>query len=293
MIVFDPACRKILQDRAAACLGRADFLRPLMAASVIDRLADVRRDFSDVLVIGARVGADALRDLCALKSVRRLYVLDPSPALLKTLDGADYAGAQFTAIEGVAEALPFEAASLDLVIDAATLHVANDVPGALIQIRRALRPDGLFVGAMPGGRSLQELRTALMDAEIALYGGAAPRVFPFADMQQVAGLMQRAGFALPVVDHEVQTVEYRAFASLLRDVRDMGEGNCLAARNSDYRGRTFIAAVEAALRAQFTNTRGHITTTFETIYALGWAPHDSQQKPLRPGSGQISLTEVL
>lgn len=293
MIVFDPARRQILQDRAAARFDRADFLRPRMVASILDRLTDVRRTFETALVVGARAGDAALRNLCALKSVRRLFVLESSPALLRTLEGKDYAGAELVPVIGTAEHLPFDPAAFDLVIDAATLHVVNDVPGALIQIRRALRPDGLFLAAIPGGRTLHELRGGLMEAEIALYGGASPRVFPFADMQQVAGLMQRAGFALPVVDRETQTVEYRTFSALLRDLRDMGEGNCLAARNRDYRGRAFLAAAEVACRAQFAAPDGRLSATFETVHALGWAPHESQQKPLRPGSAQISLTEVL
>lgn len=299
MIVFDHARRHWLMTRAAARFGAADFLRPALAASMLDRLADVRRDFDTVLCVGARAGAAFLRDVCALKSVRRLYVLDPCAAWLQTLEGADMAGAHLTLVQGDDERLPFDPAMFDLAVGAATLHAVNDVPGALIQIRRALKPDSLFIAAMPGGRTLHELRHGLMQAELALYGGAAPRVLPFADMQQVAALMQRAGFALPVVDAEVQTVEYRALASLLRDLRAMGEGNCLAARNTDYRGKAFLAAVDAACRAAFTapasgmHSGGRIAATFETIFALGWAPHDSQQKPMRPGSAQTSLTEVL
>ncbi len=297
MIVFDKNRRRLLMDKAASRFDRADFLRPLIERSIVERLCDIRRDFPDVLCIGARISADFIRDLATLKNTRRLYVLDSSEAFLAQCAAQAPAPDQCAIIPvlGDEECLPFgeTEAQFDLILGAATLHSVNDVPGTLIQVKRALKPDGLFMAAMAGGQTLYELRHSLMEAETALFGGASPRVMPFADMQQVAGLMQRAGFALPVVDHDVIPVEYRNFSSLLHDIRAMGEGLCLADFNRGYRPKAFFDAAQAAYAAAFTNDAGLLRASFEIIYALGWAPHESQQKPLRRGSAQTSLTEVL
>jgi NADH dehydrogenase [ubiquinone] 1 alpha subcomplex assembly factor 5 len=209
---------------------------------------------------------------------------------IKTLFHMDMAGdAHVIADE---EFLPFADASLDLIICTMNLHCINDLPGAMIQMKRALKPDGLFVAAMPGGETLYELREALMQAELSASGGASPRVFPFADKQQMGGLMQRAGFALPVVDSEIVRVTYDHVFKLLRDLRGMGEGNSILERNRKTPGKSFFAEAAQIYADKFSED-GRITATFEMIFLIGWAPHSSQQQPLKPGSANLKLADAL
>jgi SAM-dependent methyltransferase len=195
--------------------------------------------------------------------------------------------------KGEFEALGLEAGSLDLITSVLNLHSTNDLPGALAQMKAALKPDGLFMAAMFGGETLHELRTSLMHAEIALKGGASPRVFPFADKQQMGGLLQRAGFALPVVDSDIITVTYENMFKLMHDLRGMGESNIIAARSRINPGKAFFMQAAEYYRENFSDTDGRIEASFEIIYLLGWAPHESQQQPLRPGSAQNRLADAL
>jgi SAM-dependent methyltransferase len=176
-------------------------------------------------------------------------------------------------------------ASIDLVTSTLALHAVNDLPGALVQIRRKLKPDGLFLGALFGGETLHELRDAFAAAEIETTGGISPRVAPFADVRDLGGLLQRAGFALPVADVERTTVNYRDFFSLPRDLRAHGETNALAQRSRKSLRRETLAALIAAYQP--------LRATFDIIYLTGWAPHESQPKPLRPGSATTRLADAL
>ena len=169
----------------------------------------------------------------------------------------------------------------------------NDVPGALIQIKRALKPDGLFIGALYGGETLSVLRECLMETEIAYHGGVSPRVFPFADKQDCGALMQRAGFALPVIDSETLTVSYSFLTKMLHDLRGMGESNTLSQRNKNYVGRHFFKDVETLYRRKMKNNSEYLDVKFEVIFLLGWAPHGSQQQPLSPGSATGRLADAL
>ena len=191
------------------------------------------------------------------------------------------------------EILPTEPQSHDLILAPLQLHHINDLPGMLIQIRRALKADGLFLGAMFGGGTLWQLKEALTQTEIALKGGLSPRISPFADKQQMGGLMQRAGFALPVVDSDIVTVTYKDIFALMHDLRGMGENNILSARDKSYPGRDFFKQAGAYYQDHFSGSDGRIEASFEIIFLTGWAPHDSQQKPLRPGSAEQSLKDVL
>ena len=186
---------------------------------------------------------------------------------------------------GEREALPLENEAYDLAVSVLALDAVNDLPGVLHQIRTKLKPDGLFLGALFGGETLRELREAFAAAEIETTGGISPRVAPFADVRDLGGLLQRAGFALPVADVERTTVNYRDFSSLLRDLRAHGQTNALVQRSRKFLRRETFAALLASYRP--------VRATFDIVYLTGWAPHESQQKPLKPGSAKTRLADAL
>lgn len=260
------------------------FLHQAALENIKSRLMDVRRDFGNVLIIGAFFGAQELAQwLRANKNAKTVIIMD---AALK----AD--------LRGDEEALPLAYQSLDLVIGAGTLHGVNDLPGALVQIRRALRPDGLFMGVMAGGETLWELRDILMRTSDALHEGFAPRLHPLVSLQVMAGLLQRAGFTLPVADSEVTRVSYRSLKTLLKDLKGMGEGLALAQegdapKRSAYPGRGFWAQAQTLYRRDHADKDGHLEASFELLYALGWAPHESQPKPLERGTATMRLEDAL
>ncbi len=189
--------------------------------------------------------------------------------------------------------LPLDPESVDLIVSLLSLQDTNDVPGALIQIRRALRPDGLFLGAMAGAGTLAELRESLLAAETEIAGGASPRVIPFADVRDVGGLLQRAGFALPVTDVETVTVRYDTMFGLIRDLRAMGATNALQARSRRPGTRRLFQRAAEIYAERFSDPDGRLRATFSFIWMSGWAPHASQQQPLKPGSADVSLAKVL
>ena len=191
------------------------------------------------------------------------------------------------------EVLALQPGAHDLVVHAMALHWANDPLGQLVQCRRALRPDGLLIAVLPGGRSLHELRTALAEAEARVTGGLSPRVLPMGEIRDLGGLMQRAGFALPVADNLVQTVEYGSFPALMADLRAAGEVNALTDRLRRFTGRSVLAAAAAIYAESFGTPEGRLPATVELVFLTGWAPHDSQQQPLRPGSAKARLAEAL
>ncbi|GGH55198.1 SAM-dependent methyltransferase [Frigidibacter albus] len=181
----------------------------------------------------------------------------------------------------------------DLVIHAMCLHWANDPVGQIVQCRRALAPDGLFLGVLFGGQTLAELRSAMAEAEVALTGGLSPRVLPMGEIRDLGGLLQRAGLALPVADAAVKTVHYRDLAHLIRDLRGMGETNALAARRPGPLPRPVLVRAAEVYAQSFPAPDGRIRASFETIFLTGWAPHEGQQKPLRPGSATHRLADAL
>lgn len=191
------------------------------------------------------------------------------------------------------EALPFAPETFDLVVSVLSLHAVNDLPGALVQIRRALKPDGLFLAAMFGGETLCELRHAFAAGESDTLGGTSPRVAPFADVRDLGGLLQRAGFALPVADLERTSVRYRNFDGLLGDLRSLGETNALAERSPLPLRKDTLAAMLMHYQRNNADPEGRLAATFDVIYLAGWAPHESQQKPLPPGSGKTRLIDAL
>jgi SAM-dependent methyltransferase len=191
------------------------------------------------------------------------------------------------------EALELPERQLDLAVSVLAMHAINDLPGLLVQVRRALRPDGLFMAALFGGDTLRELRESLAIAETEAHGGVSPRVAPFADVRDLGGLLQRAGFALPVADVERTTARYRELGALVRDLRAAGENNALVQRRKRPMGRDLLAATASYYALRHAESDGRLRATFDIIYLTGWAPHESQQQPLKPGVAKVRLADAL
>lgn len=278
--------RLLLQRRLARSVDRfakAGFLADEVGERLIERLAGVRRDFGTALVLGDRSGRAG--DLLKRRGVETLIRGD-----LAVFTGAARADARIVCDE---EFLPFAHGRLDLVVSSMSLHAVNDLPGALVQIRKALRPDGLFLAALPGGRTLMELRHALMQAEIELTGGVTPRVAPTMDVRDGGNLLQRAGFALPVADSEIVDVTYGDAFALMRDLRAMGETNILSERSRRPMTRALLMRAAEIYAETFVDERGRLPATFEILFLSGWHPDESQQQPARRGSGQVRLAEAF
>jgi len=283
--IFDRALLRRRRDRSARVADpRRDFLFAESGERMLDRLDDVRRRFPLALDLGSRDGLLG-RLLKGRGGVETLIQSDLSLGMLRQAGGR--------VLQLDEEALPFAPESFDLVLANLSLHWTNDLPGALAQIRHVLKPDGLFLGALFGAGTLAELRSVLMEAEIAETGGASARVSPFADLRDAAGLLQRAGFALPVADIETVTVTYAGLIPLLADLRAMGEANILDARLRRPTRRAVIARAAALYQEKFAMPDGRIPASFRLIFLTGWAPHQSQQQPARRGSGRIDLGEAL
>ena len=283
--IFDRALLRRRRDRIAGSSDpRRDFLFAEAGERMLDRLDDVRRSFPLTLDLGSRDGLLG-RLLQGRGGVETLIQGDLSLGLLRKAGGR--------VLQLDEEALPFAPDSFDLVLANLSLHWTNDLPGALMQIRHVLKPDGLFLGVLFGAGTLGELRTVLMEAEIAETGGASARVAPFADLQDAAGLMQRVGFALPVADVETVTVTYAGLMPLLADLRAMGEANILDARLKRPTRRAVIARAAALYQEKFAMLDGRIPASFRLIFLTGWAPHESQQQPARRGSGKVNLGDAL
>ena len=274
--IFDRALIRAHARRALA-LGPATFLIERVADDLAERLAVVKREFPRVLDLGTPTDA-----------VRRALVRVPSVG--QVIAAGSRSGNDVVADE---EALPFAAGALDLVVSALALQAVNDLPGALIQIRRALKPDGLFVAALLGGDTLTELRESFAAAEAELEGGVSPRVAPFADLRDLGALLQRAGFALPVVDSDRVTVRYATPLALMHDLRRMGATNPLIERRRTPLRRATLMRLFEIYGARFADADGRLRATFEIVWLSGWAPHETQQKPLPPGSAQTRLADAL
>ena len=284
--LFDRDLHRLRLNRAARGFAQVGFLKWAAAEDLAARLAAVNRSFAIAVDLGARDGAfaRALADGEAAGKVGFLAQADLSAAMLSGRPGA-----RLVADE---ERLPFRQASVDLIVSALALHWTNDLVGALIQIRRALKPDGLFLGSLLGGSTLTELRQALLEAEIDVTGGAGPRVSPFADAGDMGGLLQRAGFALPVVDVDRLTVRYHHPLALIADLRAMGETSVLVERPTAPLTSTILARAGEIYIRRF-SSGGRIGATFEIVTLTGWAPHPAQPKPLKPGSATTRLADAL
>jgi SAM-dependent methyltransferase len=277
--IFDRRLLRVRQRRARQ-LTPATFLLDRVATDLGERLSAVLRKFDVAVDLGTP--SDAVRRvLAANKNIGTVVAAGPA---------GDDKGLRVISDE---EALPFAAGSLDLVVSALALQFVNDLPGALVQIRRALKPDGLLLAVLIGGDSLTELRSAFAAAEAEVEGGISPRVAPFADIRELGGLLQRAGFALPVVDSERVVVRYDSALALMRDLRRMGATNILHERTRTPLKRGTLERVTAIYADRFSDADGRVRATFEIIWLSGWVPHESQQKPLKPGSAAQRLADAL
>jgi SAM-dependent methyltransferase len=250
-------------------LGGESFLVREAAMGLADRLAPVTRRFQHALDLSSRDESFEMLKPFAANWTRTFL-----------------SGGGIIADE---EVLPFPPETFDLVTSVLSLHAVNDLPGALLQIRRALKPDGLFLAALFGGETLNELRAAFAAGESDVTGGISPRVSPFADVRALGALLQRAGFALPVADSERTSVRYKKFETLIADLRALGETNALAERRRVPLPRALLAAT----LAHYSGADGKFPATFDIVYLTGWAPHESQQKPLAPGSAKTRLADAL
>lgn len=284
--IFDRALLRKRRDRAARAEEGYDFLFREGAVRLADRLLDIQREFQLALDLGCHGGVMA-EELAGHPHVKQILQADISDGYARK--AAQLASA-FVADE---EWLPVKPESLELVLSNLSLHWVNDLPGAFIQINHALKPDGLFLGAILGGETLIELRECLMQAEIDVAGGISPRISPFAEIRDVGGLMQRAGFALPVIDSETITVRYENMFRLLADLRGMGETNMLLQQAKGIPKRALFMRAAELYQERHQGEDGRIPATFQMIFMHGWAPHDSQQKPMRPGSAKTRLADAL
>jgi len=281
--VFDTdllLARKLRALRAA--IPDADFLMQRAAKELEERLSTVNRQFEKAATFFCLTGA--ARD--ALDRSGKVAEIVQVEADRRFLAGAD-------GLTAPIETIPFPPASIDLAVSLLSLQEVNDVPGMLVQICRALKPDGLFLAVLSGSGTLSELRESFFAAESEIYGGVSPRVAPFVDVRDAGGLLQRAGFALPVADADTVTVRYDSLFHLMRDLHAMGVTNALTARTRRPVSRRFFLRAAEIYAERFSDADGRIRATFDFVWLSGWAPAPSQPKPLKRGSAKISLASVL
>ena len=274
--IFD---RALLRRRRARRDAGCDFLFQEAAERLFDRLGVVRKEFPRVLDLGCATGAlsEMLRGRAGTEAVI----------------AADTTASPGVSVVADPELLPFAPGSFDMIASCLDLQWVNDLPGALTQIRFALKPDGLFLGCLAGGETLKELRAALMEAELLVTGGASPRVSPFADLRDMGALMQRAGFALPVTDSDRITVDYENIFKLMHDLRGMGAAGAAFSRLKIPTRRAVFLEAARIYQEKFGDAQVRIPATFDIIYMIGWAPHASQQQALKPGSAKARLSDAL
>lgn len=272
--IFDSLAYRARRARAARS-GGDDFLAQEAGEHLAERLAAINRHFGHGLDLHSRAGVFPMLRPLAQYWVRTGFAWD-APSVVSGDD-----------------VLPFADESFDLVTSVLSLHAINDLPGTLAQIRRVLKPDGVFMAALFGGETLRELKLAFASAEADMLGGVSPRVSPFADVRDMGGLLQRVGFALPVADVERTTVRYRDLSRLFADLRALGETNVLIGRSTRLMSRRLLAAVTRDYAERFKDAEGRFHATFDVVFLTGWAPHESQQKPLKPGSAKARLADAL
>lgn len=282
--IFD---RKLLAQRRVRVREAApghDFLLRRVAEDLAERLSIVKREFPLVLNLGAHHGV-LTRELAQLPTIGTIIEADSVPAPLNAPSSHRVVADE--------EALPFAEGALDCIVSGLSLQFVNDLPGAMIQMRRALKGDGLLLAALLGGETLKELREAWLVAEDEVMGGASPRVAPFAGVRDLGALLQRAGFALPVVDSDTVTVTYADPVSLMRDLKGMGASNMLSARRRVPVTRRLLMRAAEVYAERFALKDGRVPATFEIITLTAWTPHESQPKPLAPGSAKARLADAL
>lgn len=283
--LFDRSLLARRLDRAAKDFAQASFLRERAIEDLLHSLSGINRHFDVALEVGARDGAFR-RELATSPAAGKVGVLIESDL------SEGFAGSQPRLVMDE-EQLPFGDESLNLVVSTLALHTANDLPGVMVQIRRALKPDGLFIASLFGGETLKELRGCLMDAELEVRGGYGPRIAPFAEGPDLIDLLRRTGFNMPVVDSDRVVVSYEHPLKLMADLRAMGESNVLIDRPRKGLNRAIVTRASELYFERFADNEGRTPATFEIITLSGWKPHESQQKPLRPGSARMRLADAL
>ncbi|MEH6632588.1 MAG: methyltransferase domain-containing protein [Halopseudomonas aestusnigri] len=286
--IFDHNSVDQHRQRAQTDLSKHDFLLKEIADRLGDRLLDIAREFPQALNLGSN--HNILTEVLGSRGGIERFSSSQFRGRSHQDNTSD---TENNSIEILKEILPFEQQNYDLIISNLCLHWVNDLPGTLLQANRCLKPNGLFLSAMLGGETLKELRTALMEAEMEVEGGVSPRVSPLIDVRDAGALLQRAGFALPVADYDRIEVSYASVFELMKELRGMGETNAIHNRRKTFtRRETFLKAAQI-YQEKFQDDEGRITATFDIIYLAGWAPHESQQKPLRPGTATSRLADFL
>jgi SAM-dependent methyltransferase len=289
MKIFDRATVRLHRDRAACVLDQHGFLFAEVADRLAERVDDVLRDFPTVLDLGCH-GGDLAQILPGRKGIETVISADLS---LPMVEQAQSRARQTLGLVCDEEFLPIAPGAVDLVTSALSLHWVNDLPGALLQIRQALKPDGFFLAALFGGETLKELRDSLTVAESEVCGGLSPRVSPFVDVRDAGALLSRAGFTMPVVDSEIITVTYDHPLKLMGDLRGMGESNAVAERIKHFTRRELLVASMEHYLETYADDDGRIPATFQIVWLAGWAPHESQPQPKAPGSATVSFIDAL
>lgn len=280
--VFDRSLLRRRRDRAAERIADFDFLLEDVGARLMERLELVKKSFPVAVDLGGH--GVMSRRLRARAGTDFVVTSDISPLMAAQGDAGVAADEEF---------LPFQPRSIDAIVSNLALHWVNDLPGAMVQIRNALKPDGLFLAAVLGGETLRELRESLMTAELTVTGGASPRVSPFIELRDMGALLQRAGFALPVVDSDIITVDYSSPFKLMQDLRGMGAANATYNRLQKPTRRGVMMEAARVYQEKFGDAQGRVPASFQVIYAIGWSPHESQQKPIKPGTAKVRLADAL
>lgn len=284
-ILFDRALVAEHRRRAAELdWPHHRFLFNEVAERLAERLLDINHSFSLALDLGGRDGVFGEK-LIAMKKADRVIRTDLTEAMLDNATNA--------AIVADEEFLPFKENSFDLVGSVLGLHWTNDLPGALSQAARSLKPNGLFLGALFGIESLQELKACLIEAESEITGGVSPRISPFTEIKDAGSLLQRAGLALPVTDTDLITLKYEHPFALMHELRGLGETNALISRQKHFTQRRIMLRTAELYIENYADADGRIPATFQIIYMSGWAPHESQQKPIARGSAKANLRDYL
>ncbi len=280
-LIFDRAVVKARRRRFGP--DAPGFLADFAVEEMVDRLTGINRTFDTICALNAVPGLAASLKSSGIDG--HFLTMDTAPEMVLSVASPGFVGDE--------EFLPLAAQSVPCILSVLSLQMVNDLPGSLIQIRRALRPDGAFLGVLLGGTTLQEVRQTFLQAEADVTGGASLRVAPFPDVREMGALLQRAGFALPVVDSDKITVRYSDLLSALRDLKLLGWANPLAQRSRSFLRRDVLMRAAELYADSYSDPDGRVRVSFELVWITGWAPHESQQKPLRPGSAKTRLSEAL
>ncbi|HPF46121.1 MAG: methyltransferase domain-containing protein [Alphaproteobacteria bacterium] len=278
--LFNRSLIRLRRDKISTTFANHDFLKKEISHRLVDNLGDIKKSFDIILNLN-------VDESCLTRRFKQAFIIsqDLSLNMLKNVSGIS--------IQADEEYLPYKNQGLELVLSCLNLHWVNDLPGTLIQILRSLKPDGLFLGAIFGGETLTELRQSMLKADIELRGGTSPHISPFIDVRDAGSLLQRAGFALPVVSTERITVTYSDALGLMKELKAMGENNALIKQYKGLTSPRLMVKTAEIYHQSYANKDGRVPATFDIVYLQGWAPHESQQKPLKPGTAKISLKEAL